>query len=89
MTAIPELITKSGFEIVYGTDLQREGSFLELGRRVSGTWHVVAELFSPEQAGSLILSMEEELPVEIIETFIEYGRARLAPPGWGSRLTSA
>jgi len=78
----------NGFVDVYGTDQDRSGAFVELGRRSPAGWNVVAELFSAQQGGAVHLSTIEDLPADIIQAFIEYGRARLAAPDWG-RLTSA
>jgi hypothetical protein len=89
MTAPPAILKQHGFEIVYGTDLDRAGAFLELGRRSAAGWEVLAEMFSPEKPGALTISMDGELPADVVQAFIDYGRARLADPGWGSRLTSA
>ncbi len=89
MTGLPAILTQRGFEVVYGTDVDRAGAYLELGRRSATAWDVLAELFSPEGPGSLTLSMEGDLPADVVHAFIEYGRARLAVPGWGSRLTGA
>jgi len=88
MSAMPQIFIDNGFEVVYGSDQDRSGAFLELGRRSPAGWNVVAELFSAEQGGAVRLSTIEDLPADVIQAFIEYGRARLAAPGWG-RLTSA
>jgi hypothetical protein len=84
MATVPEILTKHGLEIVYGTDPDREGAFLELGRRSATTWDVVAELFSPEHSGAFTFWMEGELPADVVQAFIEYGHGRLSPPGWGA-----
>jgi hypothetical protein len=37
--------------VIYGTDADRAGAFLELGRRSATEWEVLAEIFS-SAAGS-------------------------------------
>ena len=84
MPSVPAILTRHGFEIVYGTDPDRAGAFLELGRRSAAGWEVLAEVFSPEASGSFTLSMDGELPADVVQAFIEYGRTRLAEPGRGA-----
>ena len=84
MLAVPEIITRSALEIVYGTDPDRVGAFLELGRHSGTGWEVVAEIFSPERSPALVFWMDGELPTDVVQAFIEYSRARLAVPGRGA-----
>jgi len=84
MTTLPPLFASHGLEVVYGTDPERAGAFLELGKRSGSGWEVLAEMFSPEAPGELTFWMDGELPLNVLEAFVEYARDRLAEPGWGA-----
>ena len=77
----PEILKSHGLEVVYGSDVQRAGAFVELRMEGVDGVAILAELFSPEVGEDYTFWMEAKLPLQVVQAFLEYARNRLAEPG--------
>lgn len=61
-----------------GSDIQRDGMFLELLESASGD--VVGEVFYSDRTGQFAISLERpDIPLEAVEALIAAARQRLLP----------
>jgi hypothetical protein len=66
------------FGLIRGSDLQRDGMYLELSE--SGAGKAVAEVFYSDETGRMRFSAyEEDIPLEAIELLIERSKQLLPP----------
>lgn len=72
-------ILSNSYTFVMGSDLERDGMYLEA--QISGAPEkVVAEVFYSDTSHELTVScFEEALPIELLEHLISEGRRRLPP----------
>jgi hypothetical protein len=72
------MLPDSRFEHRMGSDIQRNGMFLELVEVGSG--EAVAEVFYSDQSGTFSISLDRsDLPLEAVEHLISAARTRLVP----------
>ena len=70
--------TASQYQHQMGSDIQRDGMFLELVEVATGD--IVGEVFFNDRSGQLSISLDRaDLPLEVVEELILAARRRLAP----------
>lgn len=68
------------FTSVRGSDVQRDGMFIEVSEQVGSSEHVVLEVFySDEDNRMTFTAFQKDLPFELIEQIVQTARARLTP----------
>ncbi|NRP69501.1 hypothetical protein ILFOPFJJ_00367 [Ensifer psoraleae] len=68
------------FLLTHGSDVQRDGMYVEVSEQISGGTHVVLEVFYWDQDGRMTFSAFcEDLPLELIEFAAQAARERLTP----------
>jgi len=71
--------TASQYQHQMGSDIERDGMFLELVEVASGD--VVGEVFYSDRSGQFSISLDRpDLPLEVVEELVSSARKRL-PPG--------
>lgn len=76
------LVNIAGIEYSFtrGSDLERDGMFLEADVVGTSKRRTVAEIFYSDKTAKFFVScFEEEVPVELIEYLVAEGRKRLPP----------
>lgn len=69
-----------GYHTVRGSDVQRDGMFLELIDQLTGD--TIAEVFYSDATGVMLISVfQPEIPLEPIERLIQRARYELPPSG--------
>jgi hypothetical protein len=70
------------FQMLLGSDSERDGIFLELAYEYEGYREVFLEVFRSEADGTLTFNVERpcELPFAVVEKFVQRARAELAVP---------
>ena len=68
------------FTTVRGSDVQRDGMYIEVSEQIEGKEHLVLEVFySDEDNRMTFTAFEKDLPFELIELVVQTARARLTP----------
>ena len=66
------------YEIMMGSDIQRDGMYLELSIPNTNPLRQIAEVFYSDQTHDFVVScFEENVPMELIELLIENAKNRL------------
>jgi hypothetical protein len=73
---------ESPYRFVLGSDVERDGMFLELRREESGRRELLLEVFRSDADGALSFSAARpcDVPFGTVERFIARARAELADP---------
>ena len=62
------LIGDRRYEILFGSDVQRDGVFLELSEYTDGTRNVLAEVFFYDEIGRLVFTaFEPDIPYSLVK----------------------
>ena len=80
-----ELRTFNGrrYEIVFGSDVQRDGVFLELSDRTDPTIEILAEVFFYDELGRVVFNAyKESIPFQLIHWLVESAAKEGWPIGW-------
>jgi hypothetical protein len=72
MSALPH-----GFTAVRGSDIKRDGMFMELIEPDTGD--EVAEVFYCDKDRKMVISLFKELPLDVVEALIERAKRDLPP----------
>ncbi len=68
------------FTLIRGSDVQRDGMYLEISEQKRGETRVVLEVFYRDEDGRMTLSaFAEDLPLELVEHAALTARERLTP----------
>jgi hypothetical protein len=60
------------YEIIFGSDVQRDGVFLELSDRTEETNKVIAEVFHYDEIGKVVFNgYKEEIPYQLIKWLMD------------------
>lgn len=75
-------IAGQSYEVVVGSDIQRDGMYLETRNEAN---EVIAEIFYSDQDGTMSFTgYLSDLPLPLVEWMISHAKARLTPePGDG------
>ena len=76
------LITFDGhpYEMIFGSDAQRDGVYLELRDLAAGTEVAILDAFRWDADGRVTVSAyRQDIPLEIVDWFIDEVRRQLAP----------
>jgi hypothetical protein len=69
------------YEMIFGSDVQRDGVYLELRDLAGGDPVAVLDAFRWEANGRITFSAyREDVPLEVVEWFIAEARRNLVPP---------
>ncbi|WP_067063246.1 hypothetical protein [Roseateles chitosanitabidus] len=70
------------YEFLRGSDLQRDGMFLEVAVKGTNPLRQLAEVFYSDLTGQFSLScFERDVPIEVIERLLLQARESLPPAG--------
>ena len=73
-------IAGSEYSFTRGSDVVRDGMFLEADLHEGEKWRTLAEIFYSDKTGKFVVScFEENVPVELVEHLIAEGRQCLPP----------
>ena len=68
------------FSFVRGSDVQRDGMYLEVTERTGSKDRIIAEVFYSDESGQMTFSaFEKDLPFEVVETVARIARESLMP----------
>ena len=68
------------FSIIRGSDVERDGMYLEVNEKTSDRERVVIEIFYSDESGKMTFSaFDKDLPFELVETVTGMARESLAP----------
>ncbi|WP_046120504.1 hypothetical protein [Ensifer aridi] len=68
------------FVLIHGSDVQRDGMYIEISEQIDGGTHVVLEVFYRDEDGRMTFSaFSEDLPLELVEFAAQTARERLTP----------
>lgn len=68
------------FSSVRGSDIKRDGMFIEVREQIGDKEHLVLEVFYSDEDGKMTFTtFEKNLPFELLELIVQTARARLTP----------
>jgi len=68
------------YETTVGSDVDRDGFYSELTRKVDGKIELVAEAFYNDTTSDFTFTaFVKEIPFDVVETFVETSRRRVPP----------
>lgn len=68
------------FTLIRGSDVQRDGMYLEISEKMHGGTHVVLEVFYRDEDGRMTLTaFAKDLPLELVEFTAQTAREWLPP----------
>ena len=71
MSVLKELEGRK-YEIIFGSDVQRDGVYLELSDRTGETVEVIAEVFYYDEIGKVVFNcFREEIPYQLIKWLMD------------------
>ena len=74
------VINNIAYEFTRGSDVQRDGMYLEVSVKTSGSLRQLAEVFYSDATGEFSVSCyEQDVPLVVIEELIRLARQSLSP----------